>query len=369
MLKTNILRKLKKKQDNDQDQDRKKNIHDLFLQPQIIPQIRKKPNYVDSSLVFSGEDWERIIDADPIIYGLNRKQSTAVLKLTSFAPDYDWDDIYENWVGNITDTLQDMKDNNVENLIVDVMGNGGGWVALGYLTLIQLVEGLQDDIRSLYGLYDFRVDTTGKMGEVFDSLGDYMGDYTEFLDPETLEHYTTAEFYTKGEIHQRGGELGHYSKKFYQDFLAEFGITPEEVPKSPIYFPPERLMILTDGTCGSTCAAFVKHMQESGFAKVAGVGGLHYQTMDTSSFAGGYIADIDYFNEMFAFAGLDSIPPFPTRTSFSMNWAELYSFRQLYEPGQFANLPADFKIDWWDFHKDEALIDLYNLALNHLPKV
>lgn len=82
-----------------------------------------------------------------------------------------------------------------------------------------------------------------------------------------------------------GGKMSWRSNIFALD-CREAEAMPANNWRPPKFMPPEKLIILTDGTCGSTCASFTKIPQEAGKATFVGAGGLWKESMDVSSFAG-----------------------------------------------------------------------------------
>lgn len=62
---------------------------------------------------------------------------------------------------------------------------------------------------------------------------------------------------------------------------------------------PGQVVILTDSQCGSTCACFVKHLQQMRNAYAIGFGGAFNSSMtfDVGSFAGGVVKDSDEYTE------------------------------------------------------------------------
>lgn len=138
----------------------------------------------------------------------------------------------------------------------------------------------------------------------------------------------------------------------------------------PVVFAPERLVVLTDGLCGSTCATFVARLQERARARVVGVGGLKWQALQSQSFAGGFVTTVDALNALLAAANESTIPEFPTTAVWQLAWGELYSATETEQPMQFANLPTEFNLDYWDYDatSEATQIALYELAVDALDK-
>ena len=85
-----------------------------------------------------------------------------VLKLTTFAPTTiinsdninEWDEYREL----LEYAINDMNERGIKELIIDVIGNGGGYVCLSYSTLQFLIKGFEGV--EVYQPYDFRESLT-----------------------------------------------------------------------------------------------------------------------------------------------------------------------------------------------------------------
>jgi len=300
--------------------------------------------------------FEMLIDGT-MSFLLSPDNSTGVLRIESFSFDESI-----TWAFSIYTALLAFQEAGVQNLIVDVVGNGGGNVCLGYETMSLLVKDYYDTLRvsgrAPSGVYDWKA--TESIGRFFTKFGNVFG----YIDPETSEPYEDGSFYTDGPEHRRGGSISRYSKPFEfdcSDLTSNFSL-PEDLP---VWFEPERILMLTDGLCGSTCSTFLSHMQENNKARVAGVGGLKYQALQSQSFAGGFVTNVDVLNQLLTYAGEPTIPAFPTKVSWQLAWGELYAQKQNDQPLQFSNLPADFNLDYWQYDESSVptWIELYELAM------
>src|SRR5690606_23268447 len=132
------------------------------------------------------------------------------------------------------------------------------------------------------------------------------------------------------------------------------------------------LIILTDGSCGSTCGMFVSLMQYLKKAKVVSVGGIKGQKMDVASFKGASVLsyqDIQNLNKQLQATCPVSNPiknmPSPS-IGFTVSWMEMYPWTppiSAYErskqdtnyPLDLTQNPADFHVDTWEFQNPEYL--------------
>ena len=92
---------------------------------------------------------------------------------------------------------------------------------------------------------------------------------------------------------KRGGTSSNYSQ------LVFFAVPlPSDTPNmwmnnGGYYF--DKIIVLTDGTCGSACAYFSTKLKQDKKAWIVSAGGVLGQDMDISSFAGGNVEDWDSY--------------------------------------------------------------------------
>jgi len=154
------------------------------------------------------------------------------------------------------------------------------------------------------------------------------------------------------------------SKRFFLDCATDEAEGVCNLKAPTVTFPRDRLLVLTDGTCGSTCSTFMHRLQATSYAKVAGVGGIKYTQMATSSFAGGFTANLDTLNSLLTEE--DQIPKYPTNGGMlGFAWAEIYDKSRPTVPGQYAYHQPDLRLDFWDF--SGSLSPLYDMAEATFP--
>lgn len=186
-----------------------------------------------------------------------------------------------------------------------------------------------------------------------------------WLDEQSLKLVSLPTFYDDGPSYLRGEVAeARRSQRFVLNCSTDVfeGVCKLRAPN--ITFSRDRVLVLTDGTCGSTCATFMHRLQAGSYARVAGVGGIKYTQMVTSSFAGGFTASLETLNALYS--EKDAIPDFPTNGGLhSFAWAELYDKSRPTVPAQYAYRQPDLRLDFWDF--DGPLEPLYGMAKATFP--
>ena len=124
---------------------------------------------------------------------------------------------------------------------------------------------------------------------------------SEFIvDPADLEFWEPRDaWYNPGKQYMRGGVTGEYTQKFIGADCAGVVIpSPEMLFVSYLGIPMEemstykfhnfnRIVLLSDGTCGSACSQFAKKLQVDGLVRTVSYGGYLGEAFDTSGFGGG----------------------------------------------------------------------------------
>ena len=127
---------------------------------------------------------------------------------------------------------------------------------------------------------------------------------TEFVvDPSDLEFWEPRDaWYNPSKQYMRGGVTGEYTQKYTAaDCAGAVLPSPEAVFVSYVGIPEEemstykfhnfnRIVLLSDGTCGSACSKAAKKLQVDGLVRTVSYGGYLGEAFDTSGFGGGSLA-------------------------------------------------------------------------------
>jgi len=126
---------------------------------------------------------------------------------------------------------------------------------------------------------------------------------------------------------------------------------------------PDRLLVLSDGTCGSACALVIRNIQQNKFGKIVVIGGLRDRPQQGSSFFGGLVFSMDDLLPELKLLNLldDPVAPKPFLTSAFLRWTlwEGYAYvgpRDI--PLQFVFEPADYRM-MYSLESSGNLIMLY----------
>ena len=266
-------------------------------------------------------------EALPAYYASYR--DTSILRLNSFLTTGGY------WIQSVNNVISRRTANNLnDNLIIDVTNNGGGSVCLNYATLAYLVNAWTDLSRVygddiVYSEYDLRMSPVlaGLNGanylvypDAFDvSTGANLGK-TYYNNPTTRTIGSKSSSYTRGFNWNPCGNSNLYFT-------------------SPTNYHFDKIMVLTDGRCGSSCAYFVSQLRENNKVRVVSYGGIYGEPLATSSFAGGNVLSWDYIT--------DTLPSYP-QNPFSAYIA--FNLRANYSPGKYPGTPRQFdrlEADWY----------------------
>lgn len=257
--------------------------------------------------------------------------SSLVMKVSSFAP--------ASTQGFLSD-VQTCITSSYDMMVIDVMQNGGGSVCLG----LRLLELLIEDYYYDHTLVQMNYDLTHS--ELMDTYIEVVNSNSGYIDKSTGEPYPDGKAYYYGRNVTQGGVLSQRTNYFSLDCssmeLLPLRFTPTQ------FLPPDRLIMLTDGTCGSTCACFTKIAKEHDKATLIGAGGLWEQSMDVSSFAGGFVSNPDNLASIAKQAGLQ-FPKFLTNQKWQFDWGVWYSNKFPTRPAQFVVTEPDYREAFWGF--------------------
>jgi hypothetical protein len=291
-------------------------------------------------------------DAESVRWGtytLSGK-TVVVVMLTTFSGSGDAVTYMTDYINTVKSAINYGQTNGITEVIVDVAGNGGGYVCLSSAVLNQLFQayGVSDNV---WQNLDYRVDPSYASLITDSQTG-------TFLRPCSSATTTTADFMSAVELRSltRGSRTSQYSGLFYFDCRSILLSLPS------YYF--SKVVVVTDGTCGSACSQFLSKPMADGLVTTVSYGGIQGETMDTSSFCGGNVEDWTSFVN--SASGLSPALRFTPGASESR-----FNFAETYNPG--ASLPREFTLlaaskhsDFWpDLGlTDSARTTMYDYVIN-----
>ena len=111
----------------------------------------------------------------------------------------------------------------------------------------------------------------------------------------------------------------------------------------------DKIILLSDGTCGSACSYFSSKLATEQLAYVVTVGGLVGQPMDYSSFAGGNVFDWpDFVSDVQSYTTFDGQPKqLPTSAATRFDFTEVYFGQSV--PREFTRGTSNAHLYNWDY--------------------
>ncbi|KAA6385518.1 MAG: hypothetical protein EZS28_018955 [Streblomastix strix] len=217
-------------------------------------------------------------NADVSTYYLNDSK-TGVIRISTFAPSSD--KAFANSIYKAVDTFKDKTGKQfADKIIIDVHENGGGVVIYGTHTLRFLFP------QSNFPIFPTIDELRSPLNAEFSKISEYImnqnkGNSQLYYNPDTYE--MDINYYSRGGRRRQtysslndGNSLNvDLSEKSYlygNHINSYINLTNKwSLNRKPL-FNPQDVLVLTDGMCASTCAQFVKAIQQQHLARIVGVG-------------------------------------------------------------------------------------------------
>lgn len=209
----------------------------------------------------------------------------------------------------------------VTHIIIDTFGNGGGDVAFSSL-LASVFFPPKDKLTNAH-VARFR---DSKAASAL-AAADLKNTASTYFDPETLGNVTTElpirnNFFVNPVPMTRNGREAQYTEEFFMDYSTRFLANIDYPGKND----PTKIVILTDGQCGSACGMTSELFVNKHGVKAVAVGGYHGKDLSMFSFAGASVLGHDKIVDTFEELGVPSVMErLPYQNTVNIGVIEVYS--------------------------------------------
>lgn len=216
-----------------------------------------------------------------------------------------------------------LAERGVTHIIIDTSGNGGG--DIGFASLLVNIFFPTADKRKSSHLARFR-DSSAATALGGADLSD--GNSSTYFDPETLTNKTTGQPFTsnlflKPVTLNVNGREASYTDEFYMDYNLD---VLDGTKTYPWRGDASKIVILTDGQCGSACGMTSEHFVHKHGVKAVAVGGYSGIALSMFSFAGASVLGLDELMNGFKTLHVAStMEPLLYDTFVSVGMIEVYS--------------------------------------------
>ncbi|KAG0333687.1 hypothetical protein BG000_008960 [Podila horticola] len=243
--------------------------------------------------------------------------------------------------------LSQLAKKGVTNIIIDMSGNFGGQEDFS-----ALLPGVFFDIHGDKSIHAhktrFRVTPAIQLlaeADLRNTENSTYWDPTNLVDVETFTPFKTNPF-TTGVVNLTfNGRSAAFSQEVYANY-------DQTIIDSSINYPwsndPSKIIIMTDGQCGSACGMTSDYLVHRHGVKAVAVGGHHNTPLSMFSFPGASVLDTDSYIESFELLGVESpIQRLPYENSVAVGVTLVYSGNDTvpleYNPARF---PAAYRLDY-----------------------
>ncbi|KAI9431511.1 hypothetical protein H4582DRAFT_1822465 [Lactarius indigo] len=275
----------------------------------------KLPNTLGSALTAAG-------GSDGVIKSfILPNNKTGVMFIGSFSGNF------SKFSLDVEAAVQQFQASGVTNLLIDVTNNGGGFVCLG-MFLYQFLTGTgagspayQSTSRA-NPLAQKIVEETVELG-ITGSTSIYASDNWLFLNDTRMP---VAHNYNNPSLPFVINSANSFTSQRFSDLCP----TPNvKMPSTPP-FDLEKVVIVGNGNCASTCAQFTTAMYERHQTKIVVFGGDQSQPIEFKGMAGMQVLEWANFNSEIKTADLKNDPLAPpdllVNGNMRLNWRTAYSF-------------------------------------------
>eukprot|EP00698_Gefionella_okellyi_P004163 TRINITY_DN13885_c0_g1_i1.p1 TRINITY_DN13885_c0_g1~~TRINITY_DN13885_c0_g1_i1.p1 ORF type:complete len:741 (-),score=172.18 TRINITY_DN13885_c0_g1_i1:60-2282(-) len=269
------------------------------------------------------------------------QQQALVIRMASLSPN--------GWEGalKLLETLQlciDFQVNNsIPNVLLDLRQDGGGYVCLWQMVVALLVPEWAGGNGTVCEPYDIRKGTAFSSDPAtIESLG---GGRILFNNQDIP--VMNNSWFAPNVVRSLGKAYSPYTPRGFYPYCGTYWVT-----ENPPTF--QKLLVLSDGLCGSSCSALNSKLRYYGHSLVVTTGGNFGADFDSSSFSGGNVWAQESIVALFAETGSQLPPNFllPSTARTAMNYNAMYmGSQQTWR--EFDPIFSDFTpLPLWNFQTD-----------------
>ncbi|KAI0752695.1 hypothetical protein C8Q80DRAFT_469989 [Daedaleopsis nitida] len=278
---------------------------------------------------------------------------TGVIFVGSFEPND-----FSQFQIDVAATMAEFQKAGLTQLILDLTNNGGGFVCLGHFLHVFL-----SGSKSLTGFTNPGFQSTNRANPLAQKIvaSDIALGLTADLSFYTPDNYAflndtpipaTFNYMTPSTSRIINGQKFTEAQRFGDTCPTSFTV---DIPEEP-FFPPQKIAIVGNGNCASTCAMFSTLMKERHNTKVAMFGGKPGLQMQYKGMAGNQVLEWFDLDSEVKTANLKDDPLAPPDLlidgDFRHNWRIAYSFLDEATPIEYKSELPDFRFAY--------TVDTYN---------
>ncbi|TBU42204.1 hypothetical protein BD309DRAFT_201633 [Dichomitus squalens] len=272
---------------------------------------------------------------------------TGVMFVGSFEPDD-----FNGFQTDVQSAFKEFEQADVSQLIVDLTNNGGGFVCLG-----QFLHAFLTGSKSLGNFQNPGFQSTLRANPLAQkivasdialglnaSFSFYTPDNYDFLNDTQMP--LTDNFVNPPTTRTINGQQFAESQRFGD--TCELGFVVD-IPEEP-FFPPDKIAIVGNANCASTCAMFSTLMNERHNTTIANFGGKPGSTFQFKGMAGNQVLEWFDIDSEIKTANLKDDPLAPpdllVNADFRHNWRIAYSFLDETTPIEYKSEPARIRFPY-----------------------
>lgn len=251
-------------------------------------------------------------------YHLKSQPDVGVLVFHTFDADPDYE------VPNLIRGLKTFHARGVTKLVIDLQGNGGGFINLAANTVNTffpsnefLATNLASDLRVTPVIQQLAAAAYNQTHGIYDSA-----QYIDFNNNN--QAYTDDSLFSSPVSYTRGGRTSQYTQRT----TATDALAPNDPSLETFAWTNNaaNIRILTDGLCGSSCAIVAHHLTNVHKVEAYAIGGNNGDSLSMYSFAGGTVSDDKKISGFYEEVNLTSpLDPLPYASTVGLPILEIYS--------------------------------------------